>query len=291
MCSFSLFAQDYFPSNSGVIANNSNYTAFTNATIHVSPTEVIENGTLLIKEGKVVSVGKSVNIPKNTTTVDLSGKTIYPSFIDMYTTFGVAKPKRGGNGPNYGASRSGFYWNDHIMPEQDVMASFKYDAKSASEMHKLGFGVVNTHMPNGIVRGTGALIALNNNADNSMRVVDGETTQHLSFSKSVTSRQSYPSSIMGSMALLRQMYNDAKWYAAGNVDTKDLSLEALNGNTNLLQVFEAGSRANLMRADKVGDAFNIQYTIVGGGDEYERINEVKGTNATIILPLNFQISL
>jgi imidazolonepropionase-like amidohydrolase len=290
MCSFSLFAQDYFPSNSGVIANNSNYTAFTNATIYVSPTEVIENGTLLIKEGKVVSVGKSVNIPKNTTTVDLSGKTIYPSFIDMYTTFGVTKPKRGGNGPSYGPSRSGFYWNDHIMPEQDVMASFKYDAKSASEMHKLGFGVVNTHMPDGIVRGTGALIALNNNADNSMRVVDGESSQNLSFSKSVTSRQRYPSSIMGSMALLRQMYDDAKWYAAGNINTKDLALEALNNNKNLPQIFEAGSRANLLRADKVGDAHNIQYTIVGGGDEYERINEVKATNASIILPINFQMA-
>jgi len=290
MCSFSLFAQDYFPSNSGVIANNSNYTAFTNATIHVSPTEVIDNGTLLIKEGKVVSVGTSVSIPKNTTTIDLSGKSIYPSFIDMYTTFGVTKPKRGGNGPQYAASRSGFYWNDHIMPEQDVMASFKYDAKAASEMHKLGFGVVNTHMPNGIVRGTGALIALNNNADNSKRVVDGETTQHLSFSKSVTSRQSYPSSIMGSMALLRQMYNDAKWYADGNIDTKDLSLEALNGNKNLLQIFEAGSRANLMRADKVGDAFKIQYTIVGGGDEYERIAEVKASSATLILPINFRLA-
>jgi imidazolonepropionase-like amidohydrolase len=290
MCSFSLFAQDYFPSNTGVKANNSNYTAFTNATIHVSPTEVIKNATLLIKEGKVVSVGTSVNIPKNTITVDLSGKTIYPSFIDLYTTFGVKKAERGGDGPRYGASRSGFYWNDHIMPEQDVMASFKYDAKSASEMHKLGFGVVNTHLSDGIVRGTGALIALNNDADNSMRVVDGETTQHFSFSKSVKSRQSYPSSIMGSMALLRQMYEDAKWYAGGNVDTKDLSLEALNDNKNLLQIFEAGSRANLMRADKVGDVSNVQYTIVGGGDEYERINEVKGTNATIILPIDFQLA-
>ena len=290
MCSFSLFAQDYFPSNSGVIANNSNYTAFTNATIHVSPTEIIDNATLLIKDGKVVSVGKSINIPKNTTKIDLTGKTIYPSFIDMYTTFGVEKPKRGGSGPQYGASRSGYYWNDHIMPEQDVMASFKYDVKSASELHKLGFGVVNTHMPDGVVRGTGALIALNNNADNAMRVVDGETTQHLSFRKSVKSRQSYPSSIMGSMALLRQMYNDANWYEAGHIDTKDLSLEALNKNKNLLQIFEAGSRANLMRADKVGDAFNIQYTIVGGGDEYERIDEIKRTNATIILPIDFQLA-
>ncbi|MFK7832352.1 MAG: amidohydrolase family protein [Winogradskyella sp.] len=290
MCSVSLFAQDYFPSNSGVVSNNSNYTAFTNVTIHVSPTEVLDNATLLIKDGKVISVGASVSIPKNTTKIDLSGKTIYPSFIDLYTTFGVEKPKRGGNGPQYAASRSGFYWNDHIMPEQDVMASFTYDAKSASEMHKLGFGVVNTHMPDGVVRGTGALIALNNNADNALRVVDGETTQHLSFSKSVKSRQSYPSSIMGSMALLRQMYDDAKWYEAGKINTKDLSLEALNGNKNLLQIFEAGSRANLMRADKVGDAFNIQYTIVGGGDEYERIAEVKATNATVILPINFQLA-
>ncbi|WP_299112874.1 amidohydrolase family protein [uncultured Winogradskyella sp.] len=290
MCSFSLFAQDYFPSNTGVIANNSNYTAFINATIHVSPTEIINNATLLIKEGKVVSVGTSISLPKNTTRIDLTGKTIYPSFIDMYTTFGVKKPERGGNGPRYAASRSGFYWNDHIMPEQDVMVSFKYDTKSASELHKLGFGVVNTHMPDGIVRGTGALIALNNDADNAMRIVDGETTQHFSFRKSVTSRQSYPSSIMGSMALLRQMYNDAKWYLDGNVKTKDLSLEALNDNKNLLQIFEAGNRANVMRADKVGDTYNVQYTIVGGGDEYERLNEIKRTNATLILPIDFQLA-
>ena len=291
MFSFSLFAQDYFPSNSGVkSSNNSNYMAFTNAKIYISPSEIIEKGTLLIKDGKVTSVGKSVNLPKNTTVVDLTGKSIYPSFIDIYTTFGVKKPKRGGNGPQYAASRSGFYWNDHIMPEQDVMASFQYDAKSASELHKLGFGIVNTHMPDGIVRGTGALIALNNDADNALRVVDGETTQHFSFAKSVRSRQSYPSSIMGSMALLRQMYDDAKWYEAGNVDTRDLSLEALNANKNLLQIFEAGSRANLIRADKVGDTHNIQYTIVGGGDEYERIDEVKASNATLILPINFRMA-
>ena len=267
MCSFSLFAQDYFPSNTGVKSKNTNYTALTNATIYVSPTEVLNNATLLIKDGKVVNVGTSVNIPKNTTTIDVSGKTIYPSFIDVYTSFGVKNPERGGNGPRYGASRSGFYWNDHVMPEQDVMDSFNYDSKSASELHQLGFGVVNTHMPDGIVRGTGALIALNNDADNAIRIIDGETSQHFSFSKSVKSRQSYPSSIMGSMALLRQMYNDAKWYAGGNVDTKDLSLEALNNNTSLLQIFEAGSRANLLRADKVGDESNVQYAIVGGGVE------------------------
>ena len=41
-----------------------------------------------------------------------------------------------------------------------------------------------------------------------------------------------------------------------------------------------------MRVDKVGDQFGIQYVILGGGDEYERINDIKGTNATYIIPLD-----
>ena len=43
---------------------------------------------------------------------------------------------------------------------------------------------------------------------------------------------------MGAMALLRQVYNDADWYAKGNMKNKDLALEALNGNKDLIQIFE-----------------------------------------------------
>ena len=56
-----------------------------------------------------------------------------------------------------------------------------------------------------------------------------------------------------------------------------------------VQIFEAGSRANDLRADKVGDAYNIQYVIVGGGDEFERINDIKAMNASMIIPINLQI--
>jgi imidazolonepropionase-like amidohydrolase len=42
-----------------------------------------------------------------------------------------------------------------------------------------------------------------------------------------------------------------------------------------------------MRADKVGDEFGIQYIIRGGGDEYQRIKEIKATKATLVLPLQF----
>lgn len=289
MCSFSLLAQEYFPKNDGVSTKNTNYTAITNAKIYVTPTQIIEKGTLLIKDGKVVASGASVSIPKNATQIDATGKSIYPSFIDMYSDFGIEKPKRqgGGRSAQYDPSRTGFYWNDHVMPENNAIDQFKYDSKKAEDLIKAGFGVVNTHIQDGIVRGTGTLVALNSDADNSMRIIDAKSAQYLSLSKSVKSNQSYPSSIMGSMALLRQLYNDADWYAKGNSKTKDLSIEALNNNKSMVQIFEAGSRANNLRADKVGDLFNIQYIILGGGDEYERLDEIKAMNAPMIIPINF----
>jgi imidazolonepropionase-like amidohydrolase len=291
MCSFSLIAQEHFPKNDGVKSENTNYTAFTNAKIFVTPTQVIDKGTLLIHDGKVVATGTSVNIPANAVIIDLSGKSIYPSFIDIYSGFGVEKPKRQGfggfGGGQYDASREGFYWNDHIRPEQNAVDHFKYDAKTASALRKAGFGVVNTHLQDGIMRGTGALVALTSKGSDAERILDDRSAAYLSLSKSLKSRQSYPGSLMGSLALIRQVNHDAAWYAKGGIKITDRSLEAFNNNKDLVKIIVAGSKANAFRVDKVGDEFGTQYVIVGGGDEYERINDIKATNATYILPLNF----
>ena len=126
-------AQEHFPKNDGVKSENTNYTAFINAKIFVTPTQVIDNGTLLIHKGKVVATGTSVNIPTNAVIIDVSDKHIYPSFIDVYSGFGVEKPKRQGFGGfgrgQYDPTREGFYWNDHIRPEQNAVDNFKYDEK------------------------------------------------------------------------------------------------------------------------------------------------------------------
>ena len=285
-----IHAQEYFPTDAGVKTTENSTFAFTNATIYVTATEVIKNGTLLIKYGKVVNVGKSVKIPNGTKTTDLKGKTIYPSFIDLYSDFGIAKPKRqrgGFGGTQYTATREGYYWNDHIRPETNPIGDLKFNSKKAKEFVNAGFGVVNTHLQDGIIRGNGLLIALNSKSSNAYRIIDAKSAQYLSFSKSNKSKQLYPGSRMGAMALLRQVYNDAEWYANGNMKSKDLSLEALNKNKNLVQIFETGNHLDALRADKIGDEFSIQYTIVGSGDEYERVNDIKGTNANFIIPINF----
>ena len=289
-CGLATFSQDYFPVNDGVKAKNTNYTAFTNAKIFVTPNQIITSGTLLIQNGKVIEVGKTVDIPKNTVVVDLSGKSIYPSFIDIYSEFGVEKPekvKSEGRSAEYEPSRAGYYWNDHIMPENGAISKFNYDDTVAETLRKVGFGVVNSHIHDGIARGTGVLVALNSTGNDGDRILDDRSGQYFSFNKSIAKKQSYPSSLMGSMALLRQMYHDEKWYAQGNVVSKDRSLEALARNKELVQFFEAGDKGNVIRADGIGDAFGVQYIILAGGNEYERVGDIKATNAQLILPLNF----
>lgn len=290
MLTISLHSQDYFPTDAGVKTTDNTLAAFTNATIYVTPKKVLKNATLLIENGKVIQVGTSIKIPKGAKIVDLSGKTMYPSFIDLYSDFGIQKPKRAASTSRtaqYEASREGYYWNDHVRPDVDPIKDFSFDSKKATELINAGFGVVNTHMQDGIIRGNGLLIALNANSSDAYRILDTKSAQYLSFSKSATSRQAYPSSRMGAMALLRQMYNDASWYANGNMKNKDMALEALNSNKNLVQIFETGNLLDALRADKVGDEFGIQYTIVGSGDEFERISDIKGTNANFIIPINF----
>ncbi len=58
----------------------------------MSATQKLEKATLLVKENKIIEVGTSVTIPKGAIVIDATGKTIYPSFIELYSEFGIAKP-------------------------------------------------------------------------------------------------------------------------------------------------------------------------------------------------------
>jgi imidazolonepropionase-like amidohydrolase len=131
------------------------------------------------------------------------------------------------------------------------------------------------------------LVALNPEGSEGDLILKDRSAQYLSFDKSKQSRQSYPTSTMGAMALIRQAYLDAEWYGKGKSKNKDLALEALNRNKNLTQIFATDNLLDALRAGKIGNEFNIDYVILGDGKEYERLQEIKETGSTFIVPLNF----
>ncbi|RZK88989.1 MAG: amidohydrolase, partial [Pedobacter sp.] len=224
--------------------------------------------------------------------IDLKGKYIYPSLIDAFTSYGIAESQRataggfgGGRQSIFTSTKKGAYnWNEAIRPENEVKNIFAIDAKKADDLRKVGFGSVNAINRDGIARGTSAAISLTDASEN-LAMIKDQTAANYSFNKG-TSSNDYPSSLMGSIALLRQTYLDANWYK-GQKEEYNISLEEFNKQQNLPQLFEADGWQNILRAAKIGKEFGKQYIIKSNGDEYQRIDAVKASGASLIIPINF----
>lgn len=60
-----------------------------NATILTAAGERVEKGSLLMRDGKIVAVGSSVDVPADAVVVDGSGKWVTPGIIDAHSHLGV----------------------------------------------------------------------------------------------------------------------------------------------------------------------------------------------------------
>ena len=295
LLSSTIYAQTQtFPRN-GVQDERTDLYAFTNATIIQDANTTIEGATLIIKGSVIESIGKGINIPLGATVVDLKGKKIYPSFVESYSNYGVPEPKREGAGgfrgdPQFESKKKGAYnWNQAILPETDAGSQFAVNATAADELRKIGFGSAVTHVQDGIVRGTSALVALMDGRDQEA-MLKNKVSSHFSFSKG-TSTQDNPNSAMGVVALLRQTYLDADWYKKTNGKSEfNISLDAFNSNQSMPQVFEANDKFGVLRANKITKEFGIQYVMKGGGDEYQRLDEIKASGVSLILPINYPVT-
>lgn len=286
-------AQVTFPEND--VADNRDGTyAFTNAHLYISYDKVVENGTLVIRKGKVVAAGAGVRIPPDAVVVDLEGKSIYPAFIDLYADYGISElksePRERGRTPQFTTDKEGPYaWNEALRSEFDAVAVFQPDTKAAKAWKEAGIGAVLSHRQDGVSRGSATLV-LTGEGRAHTNIVKEKSGHFLSFSKG-SSSQNYPGSLMGYIALIRQTYLDGQWYAeTGRKEEKNLSLDAWNALQKLPQFFAINDKMDIFRIDKIGKEFGVQYIAKGNGDEYQRAAAIKKTGIPLILPLNFPVA-
>jgi imidazolonepropionase-like amidohydrolase len=289
LCNFSR-AQQTFPVN-GVQDIRPGLYAFTNATIVVNPQQTIPNGTLLIKDRIIESVGTGTAIPKGYVVIDLKGKYIYPGLVDAYTTYGLPEAPRqaftfgGGRTITPISTKQGAYgWNEAIRPEMNVKSIFHADDSKAEAYKKNGFGAVQSLVHDGIARGTSVVATLGDERDN-LVILNDEAAANYSFSKG-TAATNYPSSLMGSIALVRQTYLDAQWYGSQK-EEYNISLAEFNREQSLPQFFEVSDPLMTLRADKIAKEFGKKYIYKTDGDEYRRLDAMKATGSSFIIPLTF----
>lgn len=283
------FAQTTFQVNGAPDPVHTCY-VMSNCTLHVDYETVIANASLVIKDGMVLEAGEKVSAPAGAIVVDLKGKHIYPAFIEMYSDYGMPENKpapRHSSRPQMESNIKGAYGaNQAVHPETEAFKIFTNNDKQADELRKCGFALALTVQKDGIVRGSGALVSLADKKENETIILD-KAAAFYSFSKG-SSTQEYPSSLMGAIALLRQTYLDAAWYKTQTPKKEyNISLEAFNNLQSLPQIFEANDKLNDLRADKIGDEFGVKYIIKGGGNEYQRVDDVFNTFCKYIIPVNF----
>jgi imidazolonepropionase-like amidohydrolase len=276
----------------GLHENTPTLHALRNARIFAGPGKVIEKGTLVVRDGVITAVGPDVGIPAGATIWDLSGKTVYPGFIDAYGEQAVEAPKIADGA-----------WNQHVVPQLRADEGFKPDAALNKKLRSQGFALRLVAPSGGIVKGTSTVVTTGDASPN-FGIVRPQAAMHARLNPPGGGGpgggpRQFPSSPMGAMTLVRQTLLDARWYAmvweaygrGGNVARPESneSLAALNDvlARKLPLFIDAPDILYFLRADAVGREFDLPVVVVGSGAEYQRLEAVRSSGRTVVVPLNF----
>ena len=201
-------AQDTTPPE-GLRENDPSAHALINARIVTGPGQVIESGTVLIRNGLIVAVGTNVELPADARTWDLEGKTVYPGLIDAFSEVSPSSESTPPAKTNY--------WNAHVRP--DMLATSYYTADSDTNREYRGQGVTARLIaPSaGVIRGQSGVVTTGDDAL-AKAILDDRVALHAQLTPNrgggfSFGERGYPSSPMGAMTLVRQAFYDAKWYA------------------------------------------------------------------------------
>jgi imidazolonepropionase-like amidohydrolase len=267
--------------------------AFTDVRIVVSPGKVIDQGTLVVRDGVIVAVGADVQPPGDARVWKLSGKTIYPAFIDACSELS-AEASRLGPSEKHGAA----YWNMHVVPQIGADARYALDAETNKKLRGQGIAVRLVAPSVGVVKGTSALVLLGDEPG-SRSILKSDVALHLMLTPAQRALDNYPMSPMGAMALVRQAFYDARWCAEAwkaFEDQPGLVRPERNDALAALQPFVKGQSPVMiqttdelyfMRAKQMADEFGLQVIVRGSGREYRRLEAIKSAGLPVVLPLNF----
>jgi imidazolonepropionase-like amidohydrolase len=310
------FASDYSPP--GFRPAPPGVHALVGAKIVIQPGEVLDSGTIVIRDGLIQAVGTNVVVPADARVWDLKGATVYAGFIEPYLVlstnatvstddaaavsqatlatgglkfYGAPPTKNDADGPGYVLAS--------VTPDFRAAKNFSANDKSIASLREAGFTTALVAPAKGIIRGTSALVALSDENPN-QAILKPDVFQHIVFQTDADEDGAYPQSLMGVIAAVRQSFFDAQHYALDHADFAqhpqgrqrpefDPALEALvpAASGKMPVLFEPGGALMDGRAALVGRELGLDFAIVSCGQEWRRPDLAKLTGATFIVPVNF----
>ncbi|HEX6046015.1 MAG TPA: amidohydrolase family protein [Pyrinomonadaceae bacterium] len=260
----------------------------------------IENGTVVIRDGKIESVGTNVNVPAGAQTIDGRGLSVYPGMIDAGTNMGLVEVPQGANG----------------TVDTSEVGEFNPNAKAITAVnpHSAHIGVTRvegitntlTAPTGGLISGQAALINLLGTAPKEMAVVPqfalvinypriggggggfGGFQQPINLTETLANNERQVEQI-------RKMLRDAEAYGrAQDAYAKDKTLPRPDHNVVLEPlvpyvrgeqpvIFRADREAEIRGALKFAEEMKLKPIILGGNDAWKVASLLKEKNVPVIL--------
>lgn len=260
----------------------------------------IENGTVVIRDGKIEAVGTAVNVPANAQSIDGRGLSVYPGMIDAGTNMGLVEVPQGANG-TVDTSEVG-----ELNPNAKAITAVNPHSAHIAVTRVEGITNTLTAPTGGLISGQAALINLLGTAPKEMAVVPqfalvinyprigfggggfGGFQAPVNLSETLTANERQVDRI-------RKMLRDAEAYGrAQDAYERDKSLPRPDRNVVLEPlipyvrgqqpvIFRADREAEIRGALKFADEMKLKPIILGGNDAWRVASLLKEKNVPVIL--------
>ncbi len=277
--------------------------AITGVTVVTAPGEAVSNGTVVVRDGIIEAVGADIEVPPDARVHEYDPEEsdihVYPGLIDAYVPVAFASSDDEAKDEDDESDKRlepGRYPHPLITPERRLESAF-WPLERVEALRRAGFTTAALAPEDGLVRGASALVNLGEGglAEN---LIDPELAQHISL-QARTSGRGFPNSLMGSVALLRQVLADAQWQVAARAawqrnpaQPRPEFLEGIAALEPVLAgqmpvVFEAADMLDSLRVASVAAEYELRPWMAGHGREYQRLDSLAKTGLGQILPLDF----
>ena len=175
---------------------------------------VVEKGIIIIRNGLIESLGpvEKISIPEDAEVIKADGLFAYPGLIDIHTNLFLEPAREEVQRPAMmeaaAAAPQAPDWAKQVGSMAfDLLKPKKSDIE---DFQKIGITTVLVVPEKGIYAGQSVLLNINGEKKETM-VINNPVALHINFT---AERRIYPSSLMGTMALLRQSFLDTEYYSS-----------------------------------------------------------------------------
>ena len=247
----------------------------------------IENGTILVNDGKIEKVGRHLAIPEGCPVIDTRGFVVMPGLVAARTHIGLTS--------NWRMQTTTDETSGPVVPEIEVKHGIEPQDLHFQLAHELGMtSALITPGNLNVIGGQGVVLKTWGSVVDRMIIKD-RAVMVFGLGSQAKRKEQMPSTRMGIAALLRQTLIKAQEYwkswdtyekdKKGTPPSRDLSLEALvpviRGEMPVL--VHAERKDDILAALRLADEFKLKIILDGATDAYKVVDEIKRRNVPVVL--------